>query len=101
MNIILVTVGTLIILSALITMFTSAILEVLVDIKKKKTKLRIPTETEGVYELRYNVPNKLKRMNESFKNYKGIAKIGIFFGMACVSMPILHYIITTLPIPTK
>lgn len=101
MNIVMITIGTIIIVSAFLIMVTSIILEIILNVKKRKSKTLIPTEIEGQYEVKYNVSEKLLRVTELFSNYKPFAKIGILFGVACVSLPLLQMLLTTLSIPPK
>lgn len=101
MNIVMITIGTIIIVSAFLIMVTSIILEIILNVKKRKSKTLIPTEIEGQYEVKYNVSEKLLRVTELFSNYKSFAKIGILFGVACVSLPLLQMLLTTLSIPPK
>lgn len=101
MNIVMLSIGTIIIVSALSIMLTSVILETVLNVKKEKNKTLIPTEIEGEYKIQYNVSSKLTRITDSFLDYKAVSIIGLLLGVACVSLPLIQMLVTTLPIPPK
>lgn len=101
MNIMMLIIGIIIILSAFVIILTSIILEIILNVKKRKSKTLIPTEIEGQYEVKYNVSAKLLSIIELFSNYKSFAKIGVLFGVACISVPLLQMLLIHYHIPPK
>ncbi|WP_210138759.1 hypothetical protein [Staphylococcus sp. GDB9P120P] len=101
MNIVMITIGTIIIVSAFVIILTSIILEIILNVKKRKSKTLIPTEIEGQYEVKYNVSEKLLSISELFSNYKSFAKIGFLFGVGCISVPLLQMLLIHYHIPPK
>lgn len=96
LNIVMLSIGALIIISTIVILVISIVLEIIVNVKKKNSKELIPTETKGVYEVKYNVSPKLMKISASFLKYSPLAKFGLVFGLACASMPILRLMTTIL-----
>lgn len=94
-NIVMLSLGGLIILSALAILLISLIIETIVDSKKRRNKKLLPTETVGVYEVEYNISSKITRLNELFLKYKSFAILSLVFGGACASVPLLQFIVST------
>lgn len=96
LSIVMLSIGALIIISTIVILVISIVLEIIVNVKKKNSKELIPTETKGVYEVKHNVSPKLMKISASFLKYRPLAKFGLVFGSACASLPILRLMTTIL-----
>lgn len=92
-NTILLTVGTLIIVSSLLYISIYTISIFIVEYKKRKSRKTIPTDINGVREVTYDVSSKVFKIHNKLKAYLIYAKFGLFLGLVLIVAPSMDFLV--------